>query len=353
MAPNVSTPNGSFDDNGYGGRESAFHAMSPNFERKGVAIDDWNNDQKQQQQQRYDGEYADQSADGWYPGLDSFNEFDWTGLSRDKVVSTMNETNLARTMDQFDDEGHRRLPTPQSEPSHDAYSSAGPIDADDVYFSMTAEVKQNDMKPVTMEKPQPDSTDTPTKKLKDWRNSQGKSSKPVPKAQTYSAPVALEPTKDFVFDPFDDPFESKVDNTETTDPTDGTDLFGSPDPFFGDLGSFAPPPNVIKPIARSRDVIPQLGSYHSDEFIASVSNSNKNGQPSLFAELAPPSGTFDDSKEEEDDDEEEEEVKNGSKDEVWSCDIGLGMSDELDNIGNNPVVYDADTSDLNDTAVEI
>jgi hypothetical protein len=294
-----------------------------------------------------------QSTDVWAPVLDSFNEFEWASaaISRDKAVSTFNEDNMVRKIDPIDDESieHRRLPTPQSEPSHDAYSSSGPIDADDVYFSMTPEVKLPDLQPLSMEKPQTDVGGTPTKKLKDWRNSQGKTGKPVRKAQT-SAPVAPPAPNDFVFDPFDDPFESKVDNTETTEPTDGTDLFGSSDPFFGDLNSFAPP-TVVKPIPRSRDVIPEIGSYHSDEFMSSVFNSKTHGLPSLFPDLAPPSGTFDDSK----DDVEEEVVKDGSKDEVWSCDIGLGMSDEMDHNGiNNPATaYDADTSNLNDTAVEI
>jgi hypothetical protein len=60
-----------------------------------------------------------------------------------------------------------------------------------------------------------------------------------------------------------------------------------------------------------------------------------------------PSGTFNSKA----DVEEEEEVKEGTKDKVWSCDIGLGMSAEMDHGNNNRAAYHADTSNLNATAV--
>jgi hypothetical protein len=71
--------------------------------------------------------------------------------------------------------------------------------------------------------------------------------------------------------------------------------------------------------------------------------------PSLFPDLASQSDTFHSKAEVE----EEEEVKDASKDKVWSCDIGPGMSAEMDHGNNNPAAYHADTSNGNDTADEI
>ena len=278
--------------------QSTTQGMKPSMSKRGFLLDDW---QKARPANSESNDFP------WTPGgMDSFTEQDWPSMRDDQFSLP----------DAFPS-GSRQDRQLFDSPALDIRGSNSTPSANE-----TNEVRSAaNTAPTSLFVLDQHHIDAERKDLKSWRMRKGKSTSP----DAAASKAKTRGFDDAAFDPFSDAFGAKPDFPEATEPTESTDFFSQgSDPFFGDILQSEQTKSLPKDKAvKTKPYIPLV-------LTKTMSGEGLSPDPH-FSLLAPP-----------------------SIEEVWSYEVGLTPTGSSQRpINEEPVVYDADVSTLNESAAEI